>query len=117
VYLPNCSVTGYRAFNRYFFAQIGKEAAIIDDRFNSGGDSPGYIIECLRRPLMNYWHMCEGRDTPAPMLSIFGPKVMIINEMTASCGECFAVDVSQGGNRSFDRQAHVGRLGWALHAA
>src|SRR5208282_2877815 len=37
VYVPDTSVGGYTNFNRYFFAQVGKQAAIIDERFNHGG--------------------------------------------------------------------------------
>jgi tricorn protease len=88
VYLPSCGAGGYRAFNRYFFAQVGKNAAIIDDRYNNGGNGPDYIINCLLRPLRCYWHMREGGDITTPLLSIFGPKVMIINETSASMGEC-----------------------------
>jgi len=87
IYVPDCAYAGYKAFNRYFFAQIGKEAAIIDGRYNAGGSAPGYLIDCLSRPLLNHWHTREGRDTTSPMLGIFGPKVMIINEMACSCGE------------------------------
>ena len=29
---------GYTNFNRYYFAQVGKEGAVIDERFNGGGD-------------------------------------------------------------------------------
>ncbi len=39
-----------RNFNRYFFAQVGKEAAIIDERFNGGGQLADYIIDYLRAP-------------------------------------------------------------------
>jgi tricorn protease len=87
VHLPDCSSAGYRAFNRYFFAQVGKEAAIIDCRYNLGGSFPDYIIDCLKRPLSCYWHMREGQDIAAPMLSIFGPKVMLINERCTSMGD------------------------------
>ena len=38
VYLPNTAEAGYTNFNRYYFAQVGKEAAVIDERFNGGGD-------------------------------------------------------------------------------
>src|SRR5581483_5536821 len=37
IYLPNTSVEGYVRFNRYFFAQAGRDAAIVDERFNGGG--------------------------------------------------------------------------------
>ncbi len=34
VYLPNTAGGGYTNFNRYFFSQVGKDAVIIDERFN-----------------------------------------------------------------------------------
>ena len=37
IYLPDTSRGGYTNFNREFFAQVGKEASIIDERFNGGG--------------------------------------------------------------------------------
>jgi tricorn protease len=87
VYLPDTSARGYKTFNREYFGQVGKVAAIIDDRYNSGGIGSDYMIDYLRRPLMNYWHMRYGRDITAPQEAIFGPKVMIINEMAGSGGE------------------------------
>ena len=87
VYLPDTSAQGCQSFNREYFAQVGKSAAIIDDRYNSGGLDSDYIIENLSRPLMNYWHTRYGQDITAPQEAIFGPKVMIINEMAGSGGE------------------------------
>ena len=37
VYMPDTSFGGYTNFNRYFFAQVGKDAVIVDERFNAGG--------------------------------------------------------------------------------
>ncbi len=87
IYLPNTAGAGYTNFNRYFFAQTDKEAAIIDERFNGGGDIADYIIDYLRRPLLNYWTMREGEDITTPIEGIFGPKVMITNEMAGSGGD------------------------------
>ncbi len=39
VHLPDTTVGGYTNFNRYYFAQVGKQGAIIDERFNAGGAS------------------------------------------------------------------------------
>jgi len=36
IYLPDTGQSGYTAFNRYYFAQSGKESAVIDERFNGG---------------------------------------------------------------------------------
>ena len=87
VYLPDTYAGGYTNFNRYYFAQIGKDAAIIDERYNGGGDIADYIIDYLRRPLLSYWNMREGKDITTPLEAIFGPKVMIINEMAGSGGD------------------------------
>jgi tricorn protease len=87
VYLPDTFERGYSNFNRDYFAQVGKDAAIIDERYNSGGYISDYLVDYLRRPLLNYWHMREGRDTTGPQEAIFGPKVMLINEMAGSGGD------------------------------
>ena len=87
VYLPNTSVTGYTNFNRYYFAQIGKDGAVIDERFNGGGTAADYIIDHMRRPLMNYWATREGEDFTTPLGAIFGPKAMIVNEYAGSGGD------------------------------
>jgi len=87
VYLPDTYAGGYTNFNRYYFAQVGKEAAIIDERYNGGGDIADYIIDYLRRSLLSYWSMREGTDITTPIEAIFGPKVMIINEMAGSGGD------------------------------
>jgi tricorn protease len=87
VYLPNTATAGYSNFNRYYFAQIDKDAAVIDERFNGGGTAADYIIDYMRRPLMNYWATREGADFTTPVGSIYGPKVMIIDEYAGSGGD------------------------------
>ena len=87
VYLPNTTGDGFDNFNRYFFAQVGKEAVIIDERFNEGGQLADYIIDYLRRPLMSKVVTREGQTWSSPTEAIYGPKVMIINEMAGSGGD------------------------------
>ena len=87
VYLPNTAGGGYTNFNRYFFSQVGKDAVVIDERFNGGGSIADYIIDYLRRPIMGRFTMREGEDITVPMAGIFGPKVMIVNEMAGSGGD------------------------------
>ena len=87
VYMPNTGGGGYLNFNRYFFSQVGKEAVIIDERFNGGGDIADYVIDYLRRPIMGRFTMRHGEDITVPMAGIFGPKAMIINEMAGSGGD------------------------------
>jgi tricorn protease len=87
VYLPNTSGAGYTNFNRYYFAQIDKQGAVIDERFNGGGTAADYIINYMQRPLMNYWSTREGEDFTTPVASIYGPKTMMINEYAGSGGD------------------------------
>lgn len=87
VYLPDTALGGYTSFNRYFFAQVGKQGAILDERFNAGGSQPDYILDYLRRPLLHYRTMREGEDITGPLGGIFGPKVMLINEYAGSGGD------------------------------
>jgi tricorn protease len=87
VYVPDTANAGFTSFVRYFFAQAGKDAAVIDERFNRGGIIADYIVDTLRRPLIGYVSAREGDDAALPIGAIFGPKAMIINEMAGSGGD------------------------------
>jgi tricorn protease len=87
VYLPNTAFAGYTAFNRYYFAQQHKKAAVIDERFNGGGSAADYIIDLMNRPVLNYIATREGKVQPTPSATIQGPKVMVINEYAGSGGD------------------------------
>lgn len=87
VYLPNTGGPGYISFNRYFYAQVHKDGAVIDERFNGGGLAADYIIDAMRRPLMNHWTTRDGKDFRTPVGAITGPKAMIVNEYAGSGGD------------------------------
>ena len=87
VYLPDTAQGGLTSFNRYYYAQSDKQGAVIDERFNSGGQVADYIIEAMRRQLMGFWSPRYGATYRTPAASILGPKVMIINEMAGSGGD------------------------------
>jgi tricorn protease len=87
IYVPDTAQAGYASFVRYFFAQVGKEGAVIDERFNGGGIVADYIVDTLRRHLICYTTFREGEDATVPLGAIFGPKAMIINEMAGSGGD------------------------------
>src|SRR6266511_2440953 len=57
VYVPNTSTAGHDYFKRYFYPQAHKDAVIVDERFNGGGQVADYYIDILRRPLISYWAM------------------------------------------------------------
>jgi tricorn protease len=89
VYLPNTGQPGYTSFNRYYFAQQDKKGAIIDERYNGGGSAADYIIDALERDFDGYFNNVAGDRVPftSPGAGIWGPKVMIINEMAGSGGD------------------------------
>ncbi|MBL8171823.1 MAG: PD40 domain-containing protein [Acidobacteria bacterium] len=87
VYLPDTAGGGYTNFNRYYFSQIEKEGAVLDERFNGGGSAADYIVEAMRRQVHNKFTTREGEDFNTPVGALVGPKVMIINEYAGSGGD------------------------------
>jgi len=89
VYLPNTAQPGYQSFNRYYFAQQDKPGAIIDERFNGGGSAADFIVDALERKIDGYFNNVAGERYPftSPEAGIWGPKVMITNEMAGSGGD------------------------------
>ncbi len=87
VYLPDTGGSGYEFFNRYYYSQLDKEAALIDERFNGGGSVADYMIDMMNRPLLNWWITRNHTYYSSPRASIYGPKVMLINEESGSGGD------------------------------
>ncbi|MDQ6802488.1 MAG: PDZ domain-containing protein [Acidobacteriota bacterium] len=87
VYVPNTTTLGYDYFRRYFFPQADRQAIIIDERHNAGGQAADYYLDFLRRPFMSYWARRYGADLRTPLAAIQGPKVMIIDETAGSGGD------------------------------
>jgi len=89
VYLPNTGQPGYTSFNRYYFSQQDKKGVVVDERFNGGGSAADYIIDVLERDFDGYFNNVAGDRYPftSPAAGIWGPKVMIINEMAGSGGD------------------------------
>jgi tricorn protease len=89
VYVPNTGQGGYESFNRYYFAQQDKKGAVIDERYNGGGSAADYIVDVLGRDYDGYFNNVAGDRMPftSPSAGIWGPKVMVINEMAGSGGD------------------------------
>ena len=89
VWLPNTGQGGYQYFNRMYFAQQNREGAIIDERNNGGGSAADYIVDVMDRELTGYFNS-RARDRKPwtqPMAGLFGPKVMVVNELAGSGGD------------------------------
>jgi len=87
IYLPNTAGAGYTFFNRYFYNQIDKDALIIDERSNGGGQAANYIVEVLSRRHLSSWKDRDGLPYNTPAGALHGPKVMLIDQDAGSGGD------------------------------
>ncbi len=90
IHLPDTAVAGNRELFKSFYPQAGKQALILDDRYNGGGFIPDRMIALLSRPLLNYWvqrGIVEPNTTPGFVNT--GPKVCLINGSAGSGGDAF----------------------------
>ncbi|MEO8478152.1 MAG: PDZ domain-containing protein [Gemmatimonadota bacterium] len=88
LYIPNTANEGYTRFNRYFFAQQDKQGAVVDERYNQGGNIADYMVYYLiKNAPFNYATQRYGEDVPIPAGAIYGPKAMLINEWAGSGGD------------------------------
>lgn len=90
IWVPNTSTAGFVSFNRYFFAQQDKAGAVIDDRYNGGGQLDDYMVDLMTRSLRagitNEVPNGKAMNIPG---GILGPKVLLVNEMSMSGGDFF----------------------------
>ena len=101
IYVPDTGTNGQNNLVRQFYGQVDKQALIIDERWNGGGQIPTRFIELLNRPVTNYWARRHGRDWRWPPDAHQGPKCMLINGMAGSGGDAFP---------AYFRQAGIGKL-------
>lgn len=87
IYLPNTANAGYTYFNRLFFPQVDKEALIIDERSNSGGQAANYIIDVLSRKHLSGWKDRDGLIFNTPAGAMHGPMLMLIDQDAGSGGD------------------------------
>ena len=111
VHVPDTANGGFLNFNRFYFAQTDKQAAVIDERYNHGGAIADYIIDLLERPLRNCATTREGEKWCSPLAQIYGPKTMVINEMSGSGGDALPWMFRQDKDRAAGGHAHLGRPG------
>jgi tricorn protease len=90
IYVPNTGIEGQSELVRQFVGQIEKEALIIDERWNGGGQVPTRFIELLNRPITNYWSVRDLKGQVVwPQDAHHGPKCMLINGLAGSGGDHF----------------------------
>jgi tricorn protease len=89
VYMSDMEQLGLQQFVRQFYAQLGKQALIMDDRWNGGGFIAPFAIERLRRMLILLGTNRESGIATEPEEVLNGPKVALLNHWSASDGDIF----------------------------
>jgi tricorn protease len=89
IHIPDMSAQGLNEFVKYYYPQLKKRALIIDDRGNGGGNVSPMIIERLRRELTLMRVSRNGSPRTGPAGLMYGPKVMLIDNYSASDGDMF----------------------------
>jgi tricorn protease len=89
VYMSDMGRLGLQQFVRQFYAQLTKDALIMDDRWNGGGFIAPFALERLRRTLATLDVNREGAVTTEPEEVLTGPKVALLNHWSASDGDIF----------------------------
>ena len=90
IYIPDMGPDGLNEFVRYYYPQLNKEALIIDDRANGGGNiSPMVIERLLRNPYRLTMYRGSTMNGTIPEGTHYGPKVLLINKYSASDGDLF----------------------------
>jgi len=88
IYIPDMGEAGLNQFFKLFYPQINKKALIIDDRGNGGGFVSPFITDRLARQLVFFEMSRNTVGTPSPEMHM-GPKVLLINQYSASDGDIF----------------------------
>lgn len=90
IHIPDMVTEGLNEFAKYFYPQLTKKVLIIDDRGNGGGNVSPQIIERLNRQLVRLRGFRNATVSfPVPSMMV-GPKIMLIDQYSASDGDLFA---------------------------
>lgn len=87
VHIPDMGVPGLNEFTKFYTAQLHKEALIVDCRGNGGGNVSPMIIERLRREPAMWTIARNGTVNVDPSGQVLGPKVLLIDQHSASDGD------------------------------
>lgn len=108
IHIPDMGPAGLNEFAKYFYPQLAKKALIIDDRGNGGGNVSPMILERLQREVQRS-NVARNVQRPGhtPAQTMLGPKVLLINQYSASDGDLFPY-----GWRKYDLGKIIGVTTW-----
>jgi len=90
IYVPDTGYTGRKELFRQFTTQYMKDALIVDERWNGGGNSPRPFVDLLTKEMSMFWATRNvDQLMPDPQYAHYGPKCLLINESAGSGGDSF----------------------------
>lgn len=90
VHVRDMGARGLNDFSKFYYAQLHKEALIVDVRSNGGGNVSPQIIERLRREPVFWTIARNGAVDVDPSGMALGPKVLLVDQFSASDGDIVA---------------------------
>jgi tricorn protease len=90
IHLPDMGAAGVREFIKWYYPQLRKEALLIDDRANGGGNISRMVIQRLSRTLLSVtYSRTIATPFPYPDSVFIGPKAVLLDSNSASDGDIF----------------------------
>ncbi|TLU70545.1 S41 family peptidase [Lichenicoccus roseus] len=107
LYMQDMQDVGMQDFVRQFYPQLDKQALLVDDRWNHGGNTDQIVLERLRRVLSSMQTLRDRVPQTQPDQILPGPKAMLINRYSGSDGEVIAYHF-----RAYGLGKLIGTRGW-----
>ncbi|MEX0968259.1 MAG: S41 family peptidase [Bacteroidia bacterium] len=107
LHIPDMGPGGLNEFVRHFYPQMNKKALIIDDRGNGGGNVSPMIIERLNRQIAMFNVQRNSSPYQNPYQMLLGPKVVLIDQYSASDGDLFPYRF-----KKYDMGTVIGQRSW-----
>jgi tricorn protease len=90
MHLPDMGENGIREFIKWYFPQLRKEALLVDDRANGGGNISRMVIGRLTRTLLGVdFPRTVATPNAYPDSVFMGPKACLLDENAGSDGDIF----------------------------
>lgn len=108
LHIPDMSAPGIREFIKWYYGQLRKEGLVVDVRANGGGNVSRMLIERLARQWLAVdFGRVDDQAEPYPDGVFIGPKIVLLDENSASDGDIFPAMFREAGLGPL-----VGRRSW-----
>jgi tricorn protease len=98
LHVPDMGASGIYEFIKWYYAQLDKEALVVDERANGGGNVSRMLLERLGRKWLGLnYSRTDNQARTYPDGVFIGPKVAILDANSASDGDIFPAMFREAG--------------------